>query len=37
MHVVTGHGPRTQERLDLRRTTRKETEWVRRTVLAQAA
>src|SRR6185312_4799987 len=36
-HVVTGHGPRTQERLDLRRTTREETEWVRRAVLAQAA
>src|SRR4029450_2181252 len=36
-HVVTGHGPMTQERLDLRRTTREETEWVRRTVLAQAA
>jgi ring-1,2-phenylacetyl-CoA epoxidase subunit PaaA len=37
MHVVTGHGPRTQDRLELRRTTREETEWVRRTVLAQAA
>ena len=37
MHVVTGHGPKTQERLDLRRTTREETEWVRRAVLAQAA
>ena len=31
------YGPRTQERLDLRRTTREETEWVRRTVLARAA
>jgi ring-1,2-phenylacetyl-CoA epoxidase subunit PaaA len=36
-HVVTGHGPKTAERLELRRTTREETEWVRRTVLAQAA
>jgi ring-1,2-phenylacetyl-CoA epoxidase subunit PaaA len=37
MHVVTGHGPRTQDRLSLRRTTRDETEWVRRAVLAEAA
>jgi ring-1,2-phenylacetyl-CoA epoxidase subunit PaaA len=36
-HVVTGHGPKTQERLDLRRTTRAETEWVRSAVLAEAA
>jgi ring-1,2-phenylacetyl-CoA epoxidase subunit PaaA len=36
-HVVTGHGPRTEDRLGLRRTTREETAWVRRTVLAQAA
>jgi ring-1,2-phenylacetyl-CoA epoxidase subunit PaaA len=36
-HVVTGHGPRTQDRLDLRRTTREETAWVRQVVLAQAA
>jgi ring-1,2-phenylacetyl-CoA epoxidase subunit PaaA len=36
-HVVTGHGPKTAERLELRRTTREETEWVRRAVLAQAA
>ena len=35
--VVTGHGPKTAERLDLRRTTRQETEWVRKTVLAAAA
>ena len=35
--VVTGHGPKTAERLELRRTTRDETEWVRRAVLAQAA
>ena len=31
-HVVTGHGPMTQERLELRETARAETEWVRRTV-----
>jgi hypothetical protein len=37
MHVVTGHGPRTEERLNLRRTTRDETEWVRRVVLPEAA
>jgi ring-1,2-phenylacetyl-CoA epoxidase subunit PaaA len=36
-HVVTGHGPMTKERLALRETTRAETEWVRRTVLAEAA
>jgi ring-1,2-phenylacetyl-CoA epoxidase subunit PaaA len=36
-HVVTGHGPKTAERLELRRTTREETEWVRRAVLAEAA
>jgi ring-1,2-phenylacetyl-CoA epoxidase subunit PaaA len=35
--VVTGHGPRTAARLELRRTTREETEWVRRAALAQAA
>src|ERR671915_137532 len=33
-HVVTGHGPKTEERLGLRMTTRGETEWVRRAVLA---
>ena len=37
MHVVTGHGPKTAERLELRQHTREETEWVRRTVLAEAA
>jgi len=37
MHVVTGHGPKTEERLGLRRTTRHETEWVRRVVLPEAA
>jgi ring-1,2-phenylacetyl-CoA epoxidase subunit PaaA len=36
-HVVTGHGPMTEERLDFRRTTREETAWVRRVVLAEAA
>jgi ring-1,2-phenylacetyl-CoA epoxidase subunit PaaA len=35
--VVTGHGPRTKERLGLRRMTRDETEWVRQVVLAEAA
>ena len=29
--------PKTEERLELRRTTRDETEWVRRAVLAEAA
>jgi ring-1,2-phenylacetyl-CoA epoxidase subunit PaaA len=36
-HVVTGHGPSTAERLELRRWTREETAWVRRAVLADAA
>jgi ring-1,2-phenylacetyl-CoA epoxidase subunit PaaA len=36
-HVVTGHGPKTEERLGLRRTTREETGWVRRAVLSEAA
>ena len=35
--VVTGHGPRTEERLGLRRASRDETEWVRRAVVAEAA
>jgi ring-1,2-phenylacetyl-CoA epoxidase subunit PaaA len=35
--VVTGHGPRTEARLGLRRTSRDETAWVRRAVLAEAA
>src|SRR6476659_718723 len=35
--VVTGHGQRSAERLDLRRSTLEETEWVRRAVLAEAA
>jgi len=36
-HVVTGHGPKSQERLEFRRLARRETEWVRETVLAEAA
>src|SRR5262245_3319032 len=35
--VVTGHGPRTAERVGLRRWSREETAWVRRAVLAEAA
>jgi ring-1,2-phenylacetyl-CoA epoxidase subunit PaaA len=35
--VVTGHGPRTEARLGLRRTSREETAWVRQAVLAEAA
>jgi ring-1,2-phenylacetyl-CoA epoxidase subunit PaaA len=35
--VVSGHGPASEERLDLRRTTRAELEWVTRAVLAEAA
>jgi len=36
-HVVTGHGPRTQDRLDLRRAARENTAWVRQVVLSEAA
>ncbi|MGH3023998.1 MAG: 1,2-phenylacetyl-CoA epoxidase subunit PaaA [Gaiellaceae bacterium] len=36
-HVVTGHGPATERRLGLRRTSREETAWVRRAILADAA
>jgi ring-1,2-phenylacetyl-CoA epoxidase subunit PaaA len=36
-HVVTGHGPKTAERLELRRTTREENAWVRQALLAPAA
>ena len=36
-HVVTGHGPKTEERLGLRRATRDETEWVRRAVLVRSS
>jgi ring-1,2-phenylacetyl-CoA epoxidase subunit PaaA len=36
-HVVTGHGPATERRLELRRAAREETAWVRRAILADAA
>jgi ring-1,2-phenylacetyl-CoA epoxidase subunit PaaA len=36
-HVVTGHGPKTGERLDLRRSARESSAWVRKVVLAEAA
>jgi ring-1,2-phenylacetyl-CoA epoxidase subunit PaaA len=32
--VVTGHGPKSQERLEFRRLNREDTRWVRDTVLA---
>ena len=35
--VVTGHGPCTTERLEFRRISRDETEWVRSVMLAEAA
>ncbi len=35
--VVTGHGPRSQERLDLRRMAYADTQWVRDVVLGRAA
>ena len=35
--VVTGHGPKSQERLDLRRMARENSAWVRKLVLAEAA
>jgi ring-1,2-phenylacetyl-CoA epoxidase subunit PaaA len=35
--VVTGHGPRSQERLDFRRLARENSAWVRRVMLADAA
>jgi hypothetical protein len=34
---VTGHGPKSQDRLDLRRKARENSAWVRKVVLAQAA
>ena len=34
---VTGHGPASQERLDFRRLSRAETDWVSKVVLAEAA
>jgi ring-1,2-phenylacetyl-CoA epoxidase subunit PaaA len=36
-HVVTGHGPKTAERLDLRRMARESSAWVRSVVLAEVA
>jgi ring-1,2-phenylacetyl-CoA epoxidase subunit PaaA len=36
-HVVTGHGPKSQERLDFRRLNRDATAWVRDAVLASPA
>ena len=35
--VVSGDGPRTQDRLDLRRAARENSAWVRQVVLAEAA
>ena len=35
--VVTGHGPASQERLEFRRLSRAETDWVSKVVLAEAA
>jgi ring-1,2-phenylacetyl-CoA epoxidase subunit PaaA len=35
--VVTGHGPKSQDRLDLRREAREHSAWVRQVVLAEAA
>jgi hypothetical protein len=37
MYVVTGHGPKTEERLDLRRKARENSAWVRAVVLSDAA
>src|SRR3989475_6604481 len=34
-HVVTGHGPKTAERLEFRRVSREETAWVRKAILAE--
>ena len=33
-HVVTGHGPKTEDRLDLRRNARENSAWVRSVLLA---
>jgi hypothetical protein len=35
--VVTGHGPRSRERLEFRRLHHAETQWVRDTVMAAPA
>src|SRR5256714_897923 len=37
MSVVTGHGPKTEDRLDLRRKARESSAWIRSVVLAEAA
>jgi ring-1,2-phenylacetyl-CoA epoxidase subunit PaaA len=37
MSVVTGHGPKTEERLDLRRQARENSGWIRSIVLREAA
>ena len=37
MSVVTGHGPKTEDRLDLRRQARENSAWIRQVVLAEAA
>ncbi|HEX4929201.1 MAG TPA: hypothetical protein VFV62_00730, partial [Gaiellaceae bacterium] len=37
LSVVTGHGPASQERLEFRRLSRAETDWVSKVVLAEAA
>src|SRR4029453_3884162 len=34
MHVVTGHGPKTEDRLDLRRQAQENSAWVRSVLLA---
>ena len=34
MSVVTGHGPKTEDRLDLRRRARENSAWVRQVLLA---
>jgi ring-1,2-phenylacetyl-CoA epoxidase subunit PaaA len=37
MSVVTGHGPASQERLDFRRLSRAEVDWVSKVMLPEAA
>jgi ring-1,2-phenylacetyl-CoA epoxidase subunit PaaA len=37
MSVVTGHGPKSEERLDLRRKARESSAWIRSVVMAEAA
>jgi ring-1,2-phenylacetyl-CoA epoxidase subunit PaaA len=36
-YVVTGHGPKSAERLEFRRLAREQSQWVRQVVLAEAA